>query len=123
MVIHVGCKLVVAGKNSDGFKRQALLAGQACRVERLDGSFCLVVHGAVELGFSGKEIVVSAIVLVSLDVPVVLGERQVGTVDHDVLQYVRMPVAGRDPIRRQVLDFIKSANTVRKNHDGSRSPG
>ncbi len=88
MVIRVGRKLVVAGKNADGFKWKALLAGQARCVERSDGGFCLVVHGAVELGFSGKEMVVSAIVLVSLDVPVVLGERQVGTVDHDVLQYV-----------------------------------
>jgi hypothetical protein len=99
MVIHVGRKFVVAVKNADRFKQKTLLAGQACRVEQSDGGFCLVVHGAVELGFSGKEMVVSPFVLVSLDMPVVLGERQVGTIDHDVLQYVRMPAAGWDPMR------------------------
>ncbi len=67
----------------------------------------------------GKEMVVSAIILVSLDVPVVSGEKQVGTIDHDVLQYVRMPAAGWDSMGRQVLDFIKSTNTVRKKCEGS----
>jgi hypothetical protein len=119
MVIRVGCKFVVAGKNADRFKHKTLQVGQACHVQRSDCGFCLVVHGAVELGFLGKEMVVSAIVLVSLDVPVVSGEGQVGTIDHDVLQYVQMWAAGWDLISRQVLDFIKSANTVRKKCDGS----
>ncbi len=99
MFVRVSCKLVLADEYADGFKWKAPLGGQAHHVERSDGGFGIVVHGAVELGFSGKEMIVSAIILVSLDMPVVTSEGQVRAVDHDVLQYVQMPVAGRDPIR------------------------
>jgi hypothetical protein len=43
-------------------------------------------------------VVFGAIILVHLDVPIVLGEGQVGAIDHDDFEYIRVPAAGRYPV-------------------------
>jgi hypothetical protein len=41
-------------------------------------------------------------------------QRQLGTLDHDDLQYVGVFASRWDPIRQEILDFIKSTKTIRK---------
>jgi hypothetical protein len=67
-------------------------------------------------------VVFGAVILVHLDVPIMLGEGQVGTIDHDDFEYFQVPEAGRYPVGGQVLDFIKAADAVRKNCDQPFQP-
>ncbi len=67
--------------------------------------------------------VFGAFILVRLGVSIVLGEGQVGVIDHDDFEYIRVPAAGRYPVGGQVLDFIKAADAVRKIVIDPFSPG
>ncbi len=66
--------------------------------------------------------VFGAVILVRIDVPIVSGEGQVGKIDHDDFEYIRVPAAGRYLVGGQVLDFIKAADAVRKNCDQPFQP-